>query len=458
MWAANLKDTLGLLFVVASFAAYASRKTPAAIALFVLGLLAKSTFFPLALLFGASEFWRGERPLTAVRRSLPFVLPAFGVAVTAALLRRLVHLPNPEAHGFKLGATALFTPFWYLGRILVPLSPEAVYDFAWVTPGSPRFFVALGLWALVGVALWRSPARFRRGAWLLLGAYILSLAPVSGLVPLAYPVQDRYSVWPALALFSALAVVLLELSPRALSVATVVALGVCVPLNILRQRDWESGINLWEENARATPNLWPVRVNLANAYAGEARWPDAIRELEAAMALRPEKSDALGELFYFHGALEGIPLEDLKTLRGRLAFSNFSSPSLLEAGRWCVVRGYFGSARPLLERIRGREEEPEALRLLAAVERHDRHFEASAELERRSVARGDELARVELVYALTDLGRGEEALVAGRAHLSLPLHDAQLRAARAYALMHLGRTAEGQAEARAAMEEIQARP
>src|SRR5512140_2408857 len=313
VWAANLKDSLAAPLVLASFALYGrGRRWQAAVA-FAVALLAKSMFFPLAALFPVADGLAGHRPLAALRRSWPFAASGAAIAVASGALYLLG--PGeplaPTGLGERL-STALWTPWWYLGRLLWPAAPQAVYDFALVQPWSGRFFAALALWAAFAVLVWRSPPAWARAAWVAAAAFVLPLLTIGGLVSIKYVVADRYTLFPSLAACTALAAALaLVPARRALAVATAVLTAACVPLNVLRQTEWRSGVALWEANASAAPDVWTVRVNLADAYALEHRWGDAVREIAEAMRRHPERHDVLPVALYYQGAQDGLPPAEL---------------------------------------------------------------------------------------------------------------------------------------------------
>jgi cytosine/adenosine deaminase-related metal-dependent hydrolase len=74
----------------------------------------------------------------------------------------------------------------------------------------------------------------------------------------------------------------------------------------------------------------------------------------------------------------------------------------------------------------------------------------------RAIAGGEARARVELVYALADASRGEEALREADQPMPDALSTALLRGARAYALNRLGRVEEARRESAAAIDAVRA--
>jgi Flp pilus assembly protein TadD len=59
-------------------------------------------------------------------------------------------------------------------------------------------------------------------------------------------------------------------------------------MTALRNRDYRSEVALWESTVQSAPAKARPHHNLGCAYALAGRYDDAKRELEAALALRPD--------------------------------------------------------------------------------------------------------------------------------------------------------------------------
>jgi hypothetical protein len=450
VWVANLKDTLGAAFIIGAFALEASNRRWPALLCFAAALLSKSMFFPLALLFPVSAWLRGASVTDAVKRCVPHVVLAAAAAIGGAM----IHLGMESNHGLRSPAeavaTALWTPWWYLGRDLFPAGSRAVYDFDWVALPSARFFAALVLWAVTIAAL----VRFRsRGAWVAAAAYVLALAPVSGLVPLVYPVADRYALFPSLALFAGLAVLAERFAGRRVVIGAAVLAVALAPLNVLRQREWADSITLWEAN-EAWAKPWAVHANLANAYGTAERWADAARELDAGLKLKPDRRDAVAQLFFFEGAKNGVPPDDLFRMREQMDRTHADASSLTTAAEWCVTHHAYDAARAAAEHVPQLESNGYALRLLSEIDRKQSRLPEAVAHARAAIEHGEPKARIELVYALADSAQFEPALEATNYSFDDPVAAALLRGAKGYTLIRMGRNEEGAAEAEAAMRVI----
>lgn len=451
VWVANLKDTLGALLVVAAFALEAGHRRWAAAACFGVALLANSIFFPLALLFPVAAWLRGATIAESAKRGVAPVVLAAAAAVSGAVIHLAFQSNHePRTAGEAIG-TALWTPWWYLGRTLWPAGSRAVYDFTLVGLGSARFIFAVVLWAALLFVSWRMRSK---GAWVVVVAYLLALAPVSGLVPLMYPVADRYSLFPSLALFAGLAVLAEQLAQRRVVVAAAALAVVLAPFNVVRQREWADSITLWEANETwAKP--WAVHANLSYAYGAAERWADAARELNAGLMLKPDRRDAVAQLFFYEGAKDGVPPDDLFRMRVQMDRSGADETSLTSAAEWCITHRAFNAARAAVEHVPKLESNGYALRLLSEIDRKQSRLPEAVEHARAAIAHGEPKARIELVYALADSARFDVALEEATHGFDEPVAAALLRGARGYTLIRMGRTEEGQAEAEAAMRVIQ---
>lgn len=451
-WLANLKDTLGIALLVVSFALYGARRRRASLAAFIGALLAKSAFFGLGLLFPVVELLASEERRAVLKRSWPWLASSALIAAIAGVL----HLGNPaRPPGLDLGArlaTALWTPWWYLGRIALPLEPRAVYDFDAVRLGDLRFWAALGLWALLAVAAWR----WKQVALVALAA-LLALAPVGGLVPLRFVVADRYTLIPSIALFAGLATgVLARFGPKVLAGAVVALALPCAVINVGYQQAWYDGVTLWERTVSATPAHPTVRMNLADAYLTAGRPADAREQTIALLQRKGDDARVLTQLYWLSGVVDRMPPEELEPRRERLAGAGFEASVVLDEADWCLSRSFASCAEALLAWSPSVQTAPRALRMRSALARRQQRPLEAIDLAARAIAAGERRATIELVYALTDAARAEEAL--GEAQRPMPdaLSSALLRGARAYALNRLGRVDEARQESAAAMDALRA--
>ncbi len=449
-WGANLKDTLGAAFVVGSFALHAGGRRHLAAVAFAGAMLSKSAFFGLALLFPLLELRAGAKAGAALVKSAAFLVIGVATAIGSGLLHMTTGAGSTATSSLaERIATGAWTPWWYVGRILVPFTPREVYDFSLVSLGDWRFLVALGAWAgLIALC-------FRVRALIIpVLAFLFALAPVSGLVPLRFLVADRYTLFPALALVAgAMAFVFARWGTRVVVGITVGLLIVMTPLNVLRQREWHDSIALWESNARVHPESSTVQMNLAEAYADAGRFADARKATEALYRVRKD-TPVLVQLVWLSGIAEQIPPEELNERRDALGASDFSEAVVLEQGDWLLSHGFLATAESLLQNSPSVQSSGLAQRMLSAVARRRQDPVTAIERARKAISLGEQRAQVELVFALVDAGKTSDALREADQPMSDEYGAALLRGAKGYALMKSGRVEEGKLENAAALETI----
>lgn len=284
-WVANVKDTLSLFFVVASFAAYAGERRWLSAVLFVAGLLSKASLAPLAPLFLLLE-WRRLRGTPGVVSSLRWLVPSFAAGAGAILVHRAF---LPARHATIDWATPLTTPFWYLERTLMPTGSRAVYE--WAPPtGAAIAFLILG-WVLIAAIVVMGARQTAAPLLRALSAgavlFLLPLLPFTGVVPQVHVVAERYTLFPSLVLAVGLAgLLVLMLGRIGVGVALVLTLALAVP-NVLRQREWRDALTLWTSNVELAPGSVVARVNLAGALGGAGRFDEAMKELLTVRKLDP---------------------------------------------------------------------------------------------------------------------------------------------------------------------------
>jgi tetratricopeptide (TPR) repeat protein len=303
-WAANLKDATSLFFVVLAFALHESGRRKASVAAWVLGLLSKSMVAPLGLLFVGLELARaraeGQLPtralcserspgalgaaLQSLIRSAWYWVPAGVISVVAGVL----HLRGADAWQTAPPsvATRVWIPLWYVGRLLWPSSPRAVYAWEEIGWADPRAIVATIFFALAAAWLVFGPSwRARAGAPI--AAFLLALIPVLGMVPMGQSVAERYTLFASIPLAVAIAWGVLKL-PRRVALSALIALCASEAVaSVQRELQWRSALALWAPNLPLAPQEFSVRYNLAGALGGAGRFSEAHQQLLAAYALRP---------------------------------------------------------------------------------------------------------------------------------------------------------------------------
>ncbi|MHB8874404.1 MAG: tetratricopeptide repeat protein [Myxococcaceae bacterium] len=450
VWAANLKDTLSLVLAVASFALLGNGRRWSSAAVWSAALLAKSTVFPLALLVPLLELRVGAKPGRALTRALPWLVPATAIAAVAAA----VHLGSPTAAfrfvpGGSLGAalpSVLWLPWRYLGAILWPGHPQAVYAFSPVGWLDLRLAAALVLWAGWAAVLW--VRRAQRWPWLTgTAAWWLPFAAVTGLVPLAFHVADRYTLLPSLAVAAGVALGADALASRwrparlaAPALLLAAATGLTA-MTLTRIPEWRSSVTLWEADLAREPGAIAVHLNLAGAYGGEGRWDEATRELELLRRHDPSRLQTVSDLFFACAAKGKLPADRIERYVNAIERSNKDTHALRAVAESALKDGQLPCATLVAEALYGWKRNPSSEALMATVEVARGRYEPAAAHARAALAAdpSDESPRVQLVIALISLGRSEEALAVTAVPARDPRIQALLETARSFARAGPGR-------------------
>jgi len=307
-WIAEFKNALSLPLLLGAMLAYlrfdeARKLGPyaAALALFVLALLAKSTviMFPAMILLYA--WWKRGRVAAADgRAALPFFLlsGAFGAVTLVFQARRAIGAVTvmTASLGARLAGAGKWILF-YLAKALWPARLMPIYPHG----SDAGLWTGLVAWAalvLAAAALLRRGGPAGRAALLGLGFFALNLAPVLGIVPMAF---DRLS-WVAdhfcyisLVGIAGLAAAAADLAWRrrpALAAAGVAAAAAALALATHAQaatfRDAET---LWTRAVALNPAAPLGRNNLGIALADQGRYAEAIVQYQASLQLDPSSAE-----------------------------------------------------------------------------------------------------------------------------------------------------------------------
>jgi len=449
-WVANLKDAASLLGATAAFALFAANRRWASAFIFCLGLFCKASLAPLGVAFLALEVKR-----VGVRRglasSLRWLLPALAVGVVAIVVHRAAVPTSTPDWGWQ---TPLFTPFWYLGRLLLPVGSRALYD--WQIPSGLAVVGLLLAWAVLAVValLGLRRAGAMRVVALGAGLYLLPLAPFSGLIRQAYPVAERYTLFPSLVVAVAVAWLLVRFR-----VAGWVALGLLtvglLPLTVARQREWRDGLTLWTSNVDLAPGSVNARLNLAGTLGRDGRFSEAITQLKEVRRLEPNRP---GLDCYFAMARAGKERLDPTFAVNELG----SLCQLPYASRWTaalpIVARRDASARVVVEELAFGPDRAKAAAAAAAfaLERHE--LDSALALATQALAWDPSLERalITQVVALLRLERFDDAAAISSIEVKDPRVAARLLGLRAAVLNERGQFAEAEALLRQSQDRLRA--
>jgi Flp pilus assembly protein TadD len=354
-WISERKDVLSTLFLLLAlhaWVAYVRRPRPgpylAALALFAVGLLAKSmlvTVPAVLLLLDAWPLGRLERELEPAERArrlrgllvekLPFAALSMGAAAMTLLAQgrgdtvaSLAAIPVGERI-----ANAAVSCVAYLGLAAWPDRLAAFYPHVAVLGGKvPWGEAALCGAALAGVTALAVRER-RRRPWLPFGwaFYLVTLLPVIGLVQVGEQARaDRYTYVPLMGVAVAVSWGAAELCgklrlPRLARLAA--ALACVLALSVAARRQvgvWSDSATLHANAIAVTERNWKAWGGFADALVAAGRPTEALSAANESLRLLPDQPHVLNSLGVAHAMLgrpeqAAVHLERAVTVRPNYA-------------------------------------------------------------------------------------------------------------------------------------------
>ncbi|MBS0664477.1 MAG: tetratricopeptide repeat protein [Verrucomicrobia bacterium] len=295
---------MGLFYLLALYAYLRSTEAgrylawgAIAVASALLGVMSKEAALTLpfsALLFDRtflsgsfSEAWRKRRGLL--------------VALTSTWIITVLQLSTLKDHGVGVGPGQ--SPFRYLASeceviiryVGLALWPKTlVFDYGENLGFSPAAVSASTI-ALVligaasGYALWRKP-----GLGLLAVTFFALLAPTSSFVPIVHQPMAENRLYLPLAPVAAIIVVALvrTVDRRVFFAVLAPVLLTLAALTVVRNRDFQDEIGLWQDTVQKSPGNARAHYNLGHALAQSGQDAEAVPAYERAIALRPDYAEA----------------------------------------------------------------------------------------------------------------------------------------------------------------------
>jgi protein O-mannosyl-transferase len=400
-WISEQKNTLSLVFYLGAALVYLrfdehrrARAYVAALALFLLGLLTKTTTatLPAALLVVA--WWR-RGTLSGRRDFLPLipwlVLGAAAGLFTAWLERKLI---GAEGAAFELswierGLLAGRVVWFYLGKLLWPENLTFIYPRWTIDPDTPATWMPL---VALGIALgfaWRFRHRARAplAVTLLFGGALFPVLGFFNVYPFQYSfVADHFQYLASLPVIACVGAVLASRQWNRLSApALLLALGALTWSQSSTYRDLQT---LYRTTIARNPDCWMAHNNLGKELmADRARLPEAIACFEHALALRPAYPEARNNLGLAltqsgrpHDAIPHIE-ESLRLKPNVFQAHNNLGIALASSGRAEDALRAFARAAALNPKLPNIHENwGKALVLLGRHTEADKHFAAAARL------------------------------------------------------------------------------
>ncbi|HEY6838840.1 MAG TPA: tetratricopeptide repeat protein, partial [Geobacteraceae bacterium] len=263
---------------------------------YVLALFSKGTSIFLPLFFLPCVFLGGRKKLTALISLAPFVGLAAGASWLFTTIARDTNVIDAilSRHG-GLAAIRLLEavqiPFFYLGKLVVPLGLSADYDplfaHALATPAVAGALVAIVVLAAAAVYFARRlPVIPFALCW-----YAASLIPVLHLIPTSTTVADRYAYLPSFAFFFLIAsggAMVRQVYPRRICavVAGIIGAGWAF-LAFAHNRVWHDDVSLWEHTAQVSPRSLTALDNLGWIYFTRGELAKAGNYFQRALLIDP---------------------------------------------------------------------------------------------------------------------------------------------------------------------------
>ena len=321
-WITEGKNTLSMLLCLLALLAWLTydenekrRWHVAALALFLLALLAKTLVVMMPAVLLLCAWWRrGAVTRKDVARSLPFFALSLALGMVTVWFQSHNAIGGatvrPEGMGSRIAAAGWMVWF-YLWKALLPTGLCVLYP-RWTVDGrSVMAYLPLALLFAGLTVLWANRARWGRAPLFALGYFLIMLLPALGLADMSFMylslVSDHFQ-YLALAAVAAFAAAALARAAaiRELRTAAVVAGAVCVAafaaLTWQRAALFTDGVRLWQDNVAKQPGVSWAWNNMGNIHMGAGRNEDALRCFNQALAAKPDYDDARGNrgMAFFH--------------------------------------------------------------------------------------------------------------------------------------------------------------
>jgi protein O-mannosyl-transferase len=312
-WATERKDVLSGFFGALTLWAYVRYcERPGRLrylgvaAAFALGLLAKPMLMTLPFVLLLLDYWplarwAPGRGRAALGRLALEKVPLFALAGASAAIT----LHARESHGAlvllgevplssRLG-NALTAYGWYLSATFWPTRLAALYPHPYRNWSAAQALAGVAcLLSLTALALWQA----RRRPWLVVGWlwFVGALVPVIGLAQGgAQAWADRFSYWPHVGLFVAVAWGIGDLAERvrlprpAWAAAGALALGALAALTWVQVGHWHNSTTLWEHALAVTEDNDRAHQYLAQSYRQEGRLEEAALHIAEAARIQHDR-------------------------------------------------------------------------------------------------------------------------------------------------------------------------
>ena len=334
-WAAERKDVLsafcGMLTLYA-YARYAEKPASGryliALALFALGLMAKSMLVTLPVVLLLMDWWplqRFHNARNTIFRTVIEKIPFFLLSACSSIITYMVHQSFGEVfEGYTLWAKitrACVSYVVYLHKMIWPTKLAVIYPFSLYPPSTLQVMISAGILLLVtGGAIWlRRKCPYLIAGWLW---FMVTLLPVIGLVHIGqHSVADRYTYIPLIGVFIMIAwgvpqiIDRLRLPVSANGVLAATVLAAMIVVTSLQLRHWKNSYTIFSHAISVTEGNWVAHNNLGLYVMNEGKIDQAISHFQQSIKAKPSYVIAhinLGVALYRRGDVSGA-LSSLNT-------------------------------------------------------------------------------------------------------------------------------------------------
>src|ERR1039458_1126855 len=292
-WVAERKDSLSAFFgllALWSYVRYVERPAPRRYLLVTLPLLMLLIdVWPLGRVNGRS--WFRIAPL--LREKIPlFALAAAAAGATYLVQQASGAVRSSEAFPLALRVeNALVSYIIYIAKMFWPTRLAVFYPYPSEVPAWQAAAAALAI-AAISILVLR-PVRKRpylAVGWLW---YLVTLAPVIGLIQVGAQARaDRYTYLPMVGLNIMLVWGLPEVLKSKVAISgAIVACLACAVLCEAQIQYWRNSETLFRHALDVTSSNYLAHHNLGVAFADEGRFPEAIKQYQAALQIEPNAAN-----------------------------------------------------------------------------------------------------------------------------------------------------------------------
>ncbi|MGA3017377.1 MAG: tetratricopeptide repeat protein [Bryobacteraceae bacterium] len=307
-WVAERKDSLSAFFgllALWSYVRYVERPAPRRYLLVVLafglGLMAKPMLVTLPLVMLLVDVWPlgrvTDRSWSRIWPLLREKIPFFAMAAAAAGATYLVQqasgaVRSSEAFPLALRVeNALVSYIIYIAKMFWPVRLAVFYPYPSAVPAWQAAAAALAI-AAISILVLRS---VRNRPYLAVGWlwYLGTLVPVIGLIQVGAQARaDRYTYLPMVGLSIMLVWGLPEVLKSKVAIfGAIVACLACAVLCEAQIQYWRNSETLFRHALDVTSSNYLAHHNLGVAFADEGRFPEAIKQYQAALQIEPNAAN-----------------------------------------------------------------------------------------------------------------------------------------------------------------------